>query len=202
MPERTIRYNGPLFQSPDFAVEKILGTTILSVRRAGKVVIGGDGQVSMGNTVMKGNARKVRRLYKGRVLAGFAGATADAFTLFERFEGKLEKHSGHLTRAAVELAKDWRTDRMLRRLEALLVVADKEASLILTGTGDVVEPEDSLMAIGSGGSYAQAAARAMLDTTELPAREIVERGLGIAADICVYTNHNLVIEELDCDKNE
>jgi ATP-dependent HslUV protease subunit HslV len=180
-------------------VEKILGTTILSVRRAGKVVIGGDGQVSMGNTVMKGNARKVRRLYKGRVLAGFAGATADAFTLFERFEGKLEKHSGHLTRAAVELAKDWRTDRMLRRLEALLLVADTEASLILTGTGDVVEPEDSLMAIGSGGSYAQAAARAMLDTTELPAREIVERGLGIAADICVFTNHNLVIEELDCD---
>mgnify|MGYP001145217340 FL=1 len=180
-------------------MEKILGTTILSVRRAGKVVIGGDGQVSMGNTVMKGNARKVRRLYKGRVLAGFAGATADAFTLFERFEGKLEKHSGHLTRAAVELAKDWRTDRMLRRLEALLLVADTEASLILTGTGDVVEPEDSLMAIGSGGSYAQAAARAMLDTTELPAREIVERGLGIAADICVFTNHNLVIEELDCD---
>jgi len=162
-------------------------------------VIGGDGQVSMGNTVMKGNARKVRRLYKGQVLAGFAGATADAFTLFERFEGKLEKHSGHLTRSAVELAKDWRTDRMLRRLEALLLVADKEASLILTGTGDVVEPEDSLMAIGSGGSYAQAAARAMLDTTELTAREIVERGLGIAADICVFTNHNLVIEELDSD---
>ncbi len=180
-------------------MEKIRGTTILSVRRGGKVVVGGDGQVSMGNTVMKGNARKVRRLYKGQVLAGFAGATADAFTLFERFEGKLEKHSGHLTRAAVELAKDWRTDRMLRRLEALLVVADKEASLILTGTGDVVEPEDSLMAIGSGGSYAQAAARAMLDTTELGAREIVERGLQIAADICVYTNHNLVIEELDCD---
>jgi ATP-dependent HslUV protease subunit HslV len=180
-------------------VEQIRGTTILSVRRAGKVVIGGDGQVSMGNTVMKGNARKVRRLYKGQVLAGFAGATADAFTLFERFEGKLEKHSGNLTRAAVELAKDWRTDRMLRRLEALLVVADREASLILTGTGDVVEPEDSLMAIGSGGSYAQAAARAMLDTTELSAREIVERGLNIAADICVFTNHNLVIEELDCD---
>ncbi len=180
-------------------MEKIRGTTILSVRRGGKVVIGGDGQVSMGNTVMKGNARKVRRLYKGQVLAGFAGATADAFTLFERFEGKLEKHSGHLTRAAVELAKDWRTDRMLRRLEALLVVANHEASLILTGTGDVVEPEDSLMAIGSGGPYAQAAARAMLDTTDLPAREVVERGLGIAADICVYTNHNLVIEELDCD---
>ena len=180
-------------------MEQIRGTTILSVRRAGKVVIGGDGQVSMGNTVMKGNARKVRRLYKGQVLAGFAGATADAFTLFERFEGKLEKHSGNLTRAAVELATDWRTDRMLRRLEALLVVADREASLILTGTGDVVEPEDSLMAIGSGGSYAQAAARAMLDTTELSAREIVERGLNIAADICVFTNHNLVIEELDYD---
>ena len=180
-------------------METIRGTTILSVRRGGRVVIGGDGQVSMGNTVMKGNARKVRRLYKGQVLAGFAGATADAFTLFERFEGKLEKHSGNLTRAAVELAKDWRTDRMLRRLEALLVVADREASLILTGTGDVVEPEDSLMAIGSGGPYAQAAARAMLDTTELSAREVVERGLNIAADICVFTNHNLVIEELDCD---
>ena len=180
-------------------METIRGTTILSVRRGGRVVIGGDGQVSMGNTVMKGNARKVRRLYKGQVLAGFAGATADAFTLFERFEGKLEKHSGNLTRAAVELAKDWRTDRMLRRLEALLVVADREASLILTGTGDVVEPEDSLMAIGSGGPYAQAAARAMLDTTELSAREVVERGLNIAADICVFTNHNLVIEELDCE---
>ena len=178
-------------------MQEIRGTTILSVRRHGKVVIGGDGQVSMGNTVMKGNARKVRRLYKGQVLAGCAGATADAFTLFERFEGKLEKHSGHLTRAAVELAKDWRTDRMLRRLEALLVVADAEASLILTGTGDVVEPEDSLMAIGSGGSYAQAAARALLDNTGLGAREIVEQGLNIAADICVYTNHNLVIEELD-----
>jgi ATP-dependent HslUV protease subunit HslV len=180
-------------------VEQIRGTTILSVRRGGKVVIGGDGQVSMGNTVMKGNARKVRRLYKGKVLAGFAGATADAFTLFERFEGKLEKHGGHLTRSAVELAKDWRTDRMLRRLEALLVVADHSASLVITGTGDVIEPEDSLMAIGSGGSYAQAAARAMLDTTKLSARKIVEKGLNIAADICVYTNHNLVIEELDSD---
>jgi len=179
-------------------VQEIHATTILSVRRNGKVVIGGDGQVSMGNTVMKGNARKVRRLYKGQVLAGFAGATADAFTLFERFEAKLEKHSGHLTRAAVELAKDWRTDRMLRRLEALLLVADKEASLILTGTGDVVEPEGegSLMAIWSGGSYAQAAARALLDNTELEARDIVEKGLTIAADICVFTNHNLVIEEL------
>jgi ATP-dependent HslUV protease subunit HslV len=199
LPCPTIRYNPALVQQSDRTVERLRGTTILSVRRGGKVVIGGDGQVSMGSTVMKGNARKVRRLYKGQVLAGFAGATADAFTLFERFEGKLEKHSGHLTRAAVELAKDWRTDRMLRRLEALLLVADREASLILTGTGDVVEPEDSLMAIGSGGPYAQAAARAMLDTTDLAAREVVERGLQIAADICVYTNHNLVIEELNCD---
>jgi len=179
-------------------MQEMHATTILSVRRNGKVVIGGDGQVSLGNTVMKGNARKVRRLYKGQVLAGFAGSTSDAFTLFERFEAKLEKHSGHLTRAAVELAKDWRTDRMLRRLEALLLVADKEASLILTGNGDVVEPEDSLMAIGSGGSFAQSAARALLDNTELSAREIVEKSLHIAADICVFTNHNLVIEELDC----
>jgi len=179
-------------------MQEMHATTILSVRRNGKVVIGGDGQVSLGNTVMKGNARKVRRLYKGQVLAGFAGSTSDAFTLFERFEAKLEKHSGHLTRAAVELAKDWRTDRMLRRLEALLLVADKEASLILTGNGDVVEPEDSLMAIGSGGSFAQSAARALLDNTELSAREIVGKGLHIAADICVFTNHNLVIEELDC----
>ena len=179
-------------------MEQYRGTTILSVRRNGKVVIGGDGQVSLGNTVMKGNARKVRRLYNGKVIAGFAGGTADAFTLFERFEAKLEMHQGQLTRAAVELAKDWRTDRMLRRLEALLLVADKEASLILTGNGDVVEPEDSLMAIGSGGSYAQSAARALLDNTELSAREIVEKGLHIAADICVFTNHNLVIEELDC----
>ena len=178
-------------------MQEIRGTTILSVRRGGKVVIGGDGQVSMGNTVMKGNARKVRRLYKGQVLAGFAGATADAFTLFERFEGKLEKHSGHLTRAAVEMAKDWRTDRMLRRLEALLCVADREASLIISGNGDVIEPENSLMAIGSGGSFAQAAARALLENTELSAREIVEKGLNIAADICVYTNHKLVLEELE-----
>ena len=178
-------------------MEQFRGTTILSVRRGGRVVIGGDGQVSMGNTVMKGNARKVRRLYKGQVLAGFAGATADAFTLFERFEGKLEKHSGHLVRAAVELAKDWRTDRMLRRLEALLCVADREASLILTGNGDVVEPEHDLMAIGSGGPYAQAAATALLQNTDLSAREIVEKGLAIAADICVYTNHNRTIEELE-----
>jgi ATP-dependent HslUV protease, peptidase subunit HslV len=173
------------------------GTTILSVRRGGQVVVGGDGQVSLGQTVMKSNARKVRKLYKDRVLAGFAGATADAFTLFERFEGKLEKHQGHLTRSAVELAKDWRTDRMLRRLEALLCIADSKTSLIISGTGDVIEPEYDLMAIGSGGSFAQAAARALLESTELSAREIVERSLHIAADICVYTNHNLVLEELD-----
>jgi ATP-dependent HslUV protease, peptidase subunit HslV len=172
------------------------GTTILSVRRGDRVVVGGDGQVSLGQTVMKGNARKVRRLYKDRVVAGFAGATADAFTLFERFEGKLEKHQGHLTRSAVELAKDWRTDRMLRRLEALLCIADSKTSLIISGTGDVIEPEHDLMAIGSGGAFAQAAARAMLENTELSAREIVERALHIAADICVYTNHNLVLEEL------
>ncbi|MCB1830601.1 MAG: ATP-dependent protease subunit HslV [Chromatiaceae bacterium] len=180
-------------------MEPLRGTTILSVRRNGKVVIGGDGQVSMGNTVMKGNARKVRRLHKESVLAGFAGATADAFTLFERFEGKLEKYHGHLTRAAVELAKDWRTDRSLRRLEALLVVADRSSSLIITGTGDVIEPEESLMAIGSGGPFAQAAARALLQNTELEARDIVEKSLGIAADICVYTNRNLTIEELDAE---
>ncbi len=177
-------------------METLKGTTILSVRRGGSVVIGGDGQVSLGNTIMKGNARKVRRLYKERVLAGFAGATADAFTLFERFEGKLEKHHGQLARAAVELAKDWRTDRMLRRLEALLCVADTKDSLIISGTGDVIEPEHSLMAIGSGGAFAQSAARALLDNTELSAREIVQKSLGIAADICIYTNHNLVLEEL------
>jgi len=177
-------------------VEQFRGTTILSVRRNGKVVVGGDGQVSMGNTIMKGNARKVRRLYGERVLAGFAGGTADAFTLFERFEGKLEKYSGHLMRSAVELAKDWRTDRMLRRLEALLVVADASTSLVISGNGDVIEPEDNLMAIGSGGSYAQAAARALLDHSQLDAREIVETALGIAADICVFTNHHLTIEEL------
>ena len=178
-------------------MEQYHGTTILSVRRGDRVVIGGDGQVSMGNTVMKGNARKVRRLYKDRVLAGFAGGTADAFTLFELFEGQLDKHQGHLTRAAVELAKAWRTERALRRLEALLAVADKETSLIITGNGDVIEPEDNLIAIGSGGPYAQAAARALLDNTDLGARDIVETGLGIAADICIYTNHNRVIEELD-----
>ena len=172
------------------------GTTVLSVRRGGTVVVGGDGQVTLGNTVMKANARKVRRLYHDRVLAGFAGGTADAFTLFERFEAKLEKHQGHLVRAAVELAKDWRTDRMLRRLEALLVVADAQASLILSGTGDVIEPEGGLMAIGSGGPYAQAAARALLENTELDARTIVEKALAVAADICIYTNHHITVEEL------
>ncbi|GBE09936.1 ATP-dependent protease subunit HslV [bacterium BMS3Bbin12] len=177
-------------------METFRGTTILSVRRNGRVALGGDGQVSMGNVVLKGNARKVRRLYHDRVLAGFAGGTADAFTLFERFEGKLEQHSGHLTRAAVELAKDWRTDRVLRRLEALLAVADESASLIISGTGDVVEPEHFLMAIGSGGPYAQAAARALLENTDLEARAIVEKGLEVAAGICIYTNRNLTIEEL------
>jgi ATP-dependent HslUV protease subunit HslV len=178
-------------------VEQMHGTTILSVRRGNSVVIGGDGQVSLGNTVMKGNARKVRRLYHEQVIAGFAGGTADAFTLFERFEGKLEQHRGNLARAAVELAKDWRTDRMLRRLEALLAVADKETSLIISGNGDVIEPENSLMAIGSGGPYAQAAARALLENTELSARDIVEKSLLIAAGICVFTNTNLTIEELE-----
>ena len=177
--------------------EAFHGTTILSVRRGKRVVIGGDGQVSMGNTIMKANARKVRRLYKDQVIAGFAGGTADAFTLFERFEAKLDKHQGHLTRSAVELAKDWRTDRMLRRLEALLAVADQSASLIITGNGDVLEPEGGLMAIGSGGPYAQAAARALLENTELDARAIVERALNIAGDICIYTNHSLTIEELE-----
>ncbi|MGN0920445.1 MAG: ATP-dependent protease subunit HslV [Cellvibrio sp.] len=172
-------------------------TTIVSVRRNGQVVIGGDGQVSLGNTVMKGNARKVRRLYKNQVLAGFAGGTADAFTLFERFEAKLEEHNGQLTRAAVELAKDWRTDRGLRRLEALLAVADKEASLIITGNGDVIQPEDDLIAIGSGGNFAQAAARALLDNTELNAEEIVKKSLTIAGDICVFTNQQHTIEALD-----
>ena len=178
-------------------MEQYRGTTILSVRRNGKVVIGGDGQVSMGNTVMKGNARKVRRLYKDKVIAGFAGGTADAFTLFERFEAKLEKHQGHLTRAAVELAKDWRSDRALRKLEALLAVADKTASLVITGNGDVIDPEDSLIAIGSGGPFAQSAAKALLENTELDAEEIVKKGLTIAGDICVYTNHNHTIECLD-----
>lgn len=178
-------------------MEQYRGTTILSVRRGNSVVIGGDGQVSLGNTIMKGNARKVRRLYNDNVIAGFAGGTADAFTLFERFEGKLEKHQGHLVRAAVELAKDWRTDRMLRRLEALLAVADSEASLIISGNGDVIEPESGIMAIGSGGEFARSAARALYENTELDARSIVEKGLGIAADVCIYTNTNLTIETLD-----
>jgi ATP-dependent HslUV protease subunit HslV len=178
-------------------MEQYRGTTILSVRRNGKVVIGGDGQVSLGNTIMKGNARKVRRLYKDQVIAGFAGGTADAFTLFERFEAKLEQHQGNLTKAAVELAKDWRTDRILRKLEALLAVADAEASLIITGNGDVIQPEDDLIAIGSGGPFAQSAARALLDNTEMGARKIVEQGLKIAGDVCIYTNHNRTIEELD-----
>ena len=177
-------------------MEQYRGTTIVSVRRGSQVAVAGDGQVSLGNTVMKGNARKVRRLYDGKVVAGFAGGTADAFTLFERFEDKLAKHSGNLTRSAVELAKDWRTDRMLRRLEALLCVADREASLIISGNGDVIEPENGLMAIGSGGAFAQAAARALLENTEMSAREICEHALNIAADICIYTNHNLTIEEL------
>jgi ATP-dependent HslUV protease, peptidase subunit HslV len=178
-------------------VEQFRGTTIVSVRRDQRVVIGGDGQVSQGNTVMKANARKVRRLYNDEVIAGFAGGTADAFTLFERFEEQLEKHHGKLTRAAVELAKLWRTERTLRRLEALLVVADQESSLIISGNGDVIEPEDALMAIGSGGPYALSAARALLQNTDLDARAIVERSLKIAGEICVYTNQHHTIEELE-----
>jgi ATP-dependent HslUV protease subunit HslV len=178
-------------------LEQYRGTTILSVRRGNHVVIGGDGQVSMGNTVMKGNAKKVRRLYKEQVIAGFAGGTADAFLLFELFEGKLEKHGGQMIRSAVELAKEWRSSRTLRRLEALLCVANHEASLIISGNGDVIEPEDSLMAIGSGGPYAQSAARAMLDNTELSAHDIVSKSLQIAGDICIYTNQNHSFEELD-----
>ncbi|WP_392562871.1 ATP-dependent protease subunit HslV [Orbus sturtevantii] len=173
-------------------------TTIVSVRRNGQVVIGGDGQVTLGERIiMKGNAKKVRRLYNNKVIAGFAGGTADAFTLFELFERKLEMHQGHLTKAAVELAKDWRTDRMLRKLEALLAVADETASLIITGTGDVIQPEDDLIAIGSGGPYAQAAARALLESTELSAKDIVQKSLTIAGDICVYTNGFQTIEELN-----
>ncbi len=178
-------------------MEQYKGTTIVSVRRENKVVIGGDGQVSQGNTIMKGNACKVRRLYKDQVVAGFAGGTADAFTLFERFEEQLEKHHGKLVRSAVELAKLWRTERALRRLEALLVVADKESSLVVTGNGDVIEPEDSIMAIGSGGPFALAASRALIQNTNLDARVIVEKSLAIAADICVYTNMNVTIEELN-----
>ncbi len=172
-------------------------TTIVSVRRGNSVAVGGDGQVSLGNTVIKGNARKVRRLYNDQVIAGFAGGTADAFTLFDYFEGKLQKHSGHLLRAAVEMAKDWRTDRTLRRLEAMLIVADKTASLVITGAGDVLEPENGVLAIGSGGNFAQAAATALLENTELDARTIVAKSLKIAGDICVYTNHSAVIESID-----
>ena len=177
--------------------EQFHGTTIVCVRTANQVAIGGDGQVSLGQTIMKGNARKVRRLLNDTVLAGFAGGTADAFTLFERFEGALEKYSGHLVRAAVELAKDWRSDRALRRLEAMLLVADKESSLLISGIGDVIEPESGVIAIGSGGPFAQAAARALEENTDLPAGEMVEKALAIAGDICVYTNHQRTIEVLD-----
>jgi ATP-dependent HslUV protease, peptidase subunit HslV len=178
-------------------MEPFHGTTILSVRRGNSVALGGDGQVTLGNVVVKATARKVRRLHQDRVLAGFAGATADAFTLFERFEGKLDKHQGHLTRSAVELAKDWRSDRVLRRLEAMLAVADRTASLIITGTGDVLEPELGIVAIGSGGPFAQAAARALVENTELSARDVVQRSLDIAGELCIYTNRNIVIETLE-----
>lgn len=174
----------------------IKGTTILCVRRDGKVAIGGDGQVTLGSTVLKHNARKIRRIYGERVIAGFSGATADAFTLFEKFESKLEAYRGNLTRAAVELAKDWRTDRVLRRLEALLIIADAEHTLIISGNGDVIEPEAGIAAIGSGGPYAQAAATALFENTDLPAREIVGRAMAIAASICIYTNQNVTVEEL------
>lgn len=177
-------------------MEQYRGTTILSVRRGRRVALGGDGQVTLGNIIIKASARKVRTLFEGRILAGFAGGTADAFTLFERFEGKLEKHQGNLMRSAVELAKDWRTDRILRRLEAMLAVADREHSLIITGNGDILDPEQGIVAIGSGGAYAQAAARALLDNTEMAPREIVSKSLSIAADLCIYTNQNHVIEEL------
>lgn len=182
-------------------METYHGTTIVSYRDANMVVMGGDGQVTLGNTVMKSNARKVRRLYRGEVLAGFAGATADAFTLFERFEGQLEKHSGQLVRAAVELAKEWRTERALRRLEALLAVADHEASLLISGTGDVIEPEHGLIAMGSGGAFAQAAALGMIRNTQLDAKTIVEQSLNIASDICIYTNGNLTLETLELNKD-
>ena len=177
-------------------METFHGTTILTVRRAGKVVVGGDGQVTLGNTVMKGNATKVRKIYGDKVIVGFAGATADAFTLLDRFEAMLERHSGQLKRAAVELAKDWRTDRVLRKLEAMLIVADVEASLLVSGTGDVIEAFDDLIAIGSGGPYAQSAARALFDNSDLTAREIVDKSLEIAGDICIYTNHSRTIEEI------
>src|SRR5947208_6244845 len=178
-------------------MDQFHGTTILSVRRGAEVALGGDGQVTLGNVVIKSTARKIRRLFNDRVLAGFAGATADAFTLFERFEAKLDKHQGQLQRAAVELAKDWRSDRILRRLEAMLAVADATSSLVITGTGDVLEPEFGIVAIGSGGPYAQAAARALLQSTPLPAADIVKKALAIAADLCIYTNQNVVIETLE-----
>lgn len=195
-----IRAHGGVINHPNkhagkTSMQQFHGTTIVCVRRGGSVAVGGDGQVTLGDKIMKGNARKVRRLYDGKVLAGFAGGTADAFTLFELFEAKLEQY-GNLTRSAIELAKDWRTNRMLRRLEALLCVADKEHSLLISGTGDVIEPEDDLLAIGSGGAYAQAAALAMLDNTELDARSIVEKALTIAGRICIYTNQSITIEEL------
>ncbi|PTD96005.1 ATP-dependent protease subunit HslV [Pseudothauera lacus] len=178
-------------------MEQFRGTTILSVRRGNRVALGGDGQVTLGNIVIKASARKVRRLYQERILAGFAGGTADAFTLFERFEAKLEKHQGNLLRSAVELAKDWRTDRMLRRLEAMLAVADRDNSLVITGNGDVLEPEYGIVAIGSGGAFAQSAARALLENTELAPEDIVRKSLSIAGDLCIYTNHSHVIETLD-----
>ena len=178
-------------------MEQFHGTTILSVRRGNVVALGGDGQVTLGNTVMKGTARKVRKLYQGKVLAGFAGGTADAFTLIERFEAKLEKHQGNLMRASVELAKDWRTDRMLRRLEAMLLVADRDATLVITGNGDVLEPEDGIGAIGSGGTFAQSAAKALQENTDLPPLEIVRKSLAIAADLCIYTNMSQTIETLE-----
>ena len=182
-------------------MEQFHGTTIVSVRRGDQVCIGGDGQVTLGNTVMKGNARKVRRLYQNKVLAGFAGGTADAFTLFERFDAKLEKHQGNLTRAAVELAKDWRQDRALRRLEAMMCVADKKSSLIISGSGDVIEPEDEIMAVGSGSGYAKSAATALLNHSQMSAVEIVQNSLKIAADICIYTNHHHTIHTLPRDKS-
>ncbi|MBV8032811.1 MAG: ATP-dependent protease subunit HslV [Betaproteobacteria bacterium] len=178
-------------------MEALHGTTILSVRRGASVALGGDGQVTLGNVVVKGGAKKIRRLYQDRILAGFAGGTADAFTLFERFEAKLDKHQGNLMRSAVELAKDWRTDRILRRLEAMLAVADKHHSLIITGMGDVLEPEHGIVAIGSGGPYAQSAARALLENTQLSAKDIVDKSLAVAADLCIYTNHQRSIETLE-----
>ncbi|WP_028485353.1 ATP-dependent protease subunit HslV [Hydrogenovibrio halophilus] len=178
------------------------GTTILCAKRGDQMVIGGDGQVTLGHVVMKGNARKVRRLYHGKILAGFAGATADAFTLFERFEGKLQSHNGQLMRAAVEMAKDWRTDRALRKLEAMMLVADNDNMLLISGTGDVIEPAHDFIAIGSGGSYAHSAAQALMDNTELCARDVVEKALNIAGDLCIYTNHNLTIEVLDGESHE